>query len=251
MSIRHSLAILLIGIALSSGAFAVTDITKRFEINPIRMTYEDLSAIVENMRGLIQNANKETVDGRKEEVSMWISAGEDTLNIQEWETLSKVKSLPKVARSIRFKYRLYEGPVSEVELTLTDTFREVSIRGSDAAQIQAISSYLREQFNQHNTVLGGNFFRLAGAFILFIIGAILLNVRKGQSNSIAPAPVAAGLAIVLSIFVLPWELWFPGIAIYADSASFIDRHANLLSFLSLILALAIPLIQLAYHRIRK
>ena len=46
-----------------------------------------------------------------------------------------------------------------------------------------------------------------------------------------------GTILTLSAWLLPWEEWFPGSAVYRDDASFLVRHAALISFLGFIVTI--------------
>ena len=45
-----------------------------------------------------------------------------------------------------------------------------------------------------------------------------------------------GVILILFVFLFPWEEWLPGSAVYRYEASFLVRHAALISFLSFLVA---------------
>jgi len=233
--------------------YADIEISKQFKVSPIRMTYNDLSVMLDNVKGLLQKANREyAVDIEK--VSLSVSAGEDTINIQGWEVLTEIKGLPKVGRSIRFRYRFYNAPVSELEITLTDSRREVSVSGSESSQIYAISSYLKETMDNHSTKFGGSTFRLIGGVILYGVALIFLYISYTSPvitdrNSLVL--IISCMAIFISILALPWDLWFPGTAIYAESANFLDRNINIISFIGALITIAITVASLIRWGMKK
>ena len=79
--------------------------------------------------------------------------------------------------------------------------------------------------------------RLIGAGLLIIVGFMLV-ASAGNAVTLTPsvrlALALTGLILSLSVWLLPWEEWFPGSAVYRDDASFLVRHAALISFLGLL-----------------
>jgi len=225
--------------------YATTETSKRFDISPTHMTYSDLASLIANVNKLLQKANFE--NDRREEVSLSLSTGEDTININGWNDITKETGLPMVSHSVRFRYNMYDSPVSNIEITLTDAVREISIKGSDSSQVQAISSYLKESLTPHHIIFGGDSFRTFGGMVLFFIAVILVNIKNIKTREVFIAPFIVGLLIMAVVFIFPWSHWFPGVAIYAESASFIDRNINIISFVGVIFSILIPIIGFSFR----
>ena len=155
--------------------------------------------------------------------------------------LSNIKGLPKIGYSFRFRYELYNATVSNLDIVLTDRIQEISLSGTDSTQIHAISTYLKEKIEAHGTHLGGTYFRLMGAGLLWLVGIVLINVSINNAKKIKHLPKVLGVFLFISIYLLPWDIWFPGTAIYADSANFLDRNINVISFIGVIISVLIPL----------
>lgn len=51
------------------------------------------------------------------------------------------------------------------------------------------------------------------------------------------ALITTGLILSVSVWLLPWTEWFPGSAVYRGDASFIVRHAVLISFIGFLATL--------------
>ena len=57
-----------------------------------------------------------------------------------------------------------------------------------------------------------------------------------------------GPFLSISVWILPWEDWFPGVVIVHGDASIIVRYAPELSFFGLLLTLVTFLLSLVYAR---
>jgi hypothetical protein len=236
----------------ASEAGAANVVTREFDIRAVRMSYDDLATIIENVRGMLEEANgppPAEPGPLGPYVSLSVSAGEDTLNIQDWPVLSKVRDLPPTGRSIRLRYRWDGAPVAELAITLNDTKRTVTVAGSDTSQLNAVSSYLREALTSQSTYFGGSSFRFAVGVPIWIAGIVFLFAARFLPSPAALFAWVCGIGAPLALFLVPWESLLPGAAIYSGSASFIDRNINLISFIGVILAIislaisVIPLIR--------
>ena len=137
----------------------------------------------------------------------------------------------------------------EVRLFLQDFSRTVTVVGSDTAQVEAIAEFIRTHFNKHTTLLGGSVFRMIGYFplslvVFFIVTLLgpgvlfyLFPVLRRSDAPQAISYLAAIVVILIVMFSFPWDEWFPGTAIYADSAIFVDRNANWLTALETLLTI--------------
>ena len=84
--------------------------------------------------------------------------------------------------------------------------------------------------SQAETTFGGFHHRLIGAGLLIFVGFILAS--GGNTVTFTPpvrlALVLTGLILSFSVWLLPWEEWFPGSAVYRGDASFLVRHMALI-----------------------
>jgi hypothetical protein len=80
-----------------------------------------------------------------------------------------------------------------------------------------------------------------GAFGIYVLVAILLSFQQASLIRTAVGSLVVLVLVValnISIFALPWAVWFPGTTVYTGSASFIERHAAMIGVLGLIVGLA-------------
>ena len=157
---------------------------------------------------------------------------------------------PPVATSVYYQYHNRTGVISSINVRLLDSSRTVEISGRSRDQVEAAASVAITIISQAEAIFGGSTQRSFGGFLL-LVGSLILNV--GSWNLFWPAgrislaawltgPILilsmrlTGLFLAFSIW-LPWGEWFPGTAVYRDDASFLVRHAALISFLGFIAAI--------------
>ena len=75
-------------------------------------------------------------------------------------------------------------------------------------------------------------------------------IPSTASTTLKILAVVVPLCLFFSVFALPWEIWLPGTAVVSGSASWIDRHANMLTFLGFLLALVVLIASLVRGFIR-
>jgi len=231
-------------------------IQREFQTKPLRLTYEELSHFLNELITLADTANRAEEDTQRRYpriVRLSIAAGEDTMKLTELKSLPQLRGLAPVAYGIRFSYEAYGNPISDITIDLGDFTRRVTIAGTDAAQIQAIPSYTRQRLDSYTTWFGGVLLRMLSGTTLLVI-AILLAVG-GLSiyfrGKLVPAQKTIGVLLIASVVLLPWEAWLPGTAVYAGSASWLDRNINVISLLGVILTVAIPAIIAIFQSLEK
>lgn len=254
-------ALLLIAATTGHGQ---TELTKEFALDPVNMTYADVSSILDELKEVVGRANGDFIRSFEEQHSFlpieWIrvsvSSEQDTLELKEWGRLSDVRGVPTVGYSMRMSYELLGAPISNIRITLTDGYRSVSIRGTDAAQVNAVSALLRERFDSYSKLLGGSTVRMYGGASLLLLGWVLsaatdfflMYPNKWPLKRRMLVSILLALLLIGVIFLLPWSRWLPGVAIYSGSASFIDRYINVISAFGVVLTIAIPVASMLWHR---
>lgn len=240
---------LIIGLIVVLPVNASTEISRQSELHPLTITYDDLSTLLENLKGQLSKANIGFQKDEHENITLSISKDEDTVTINGWERITEIKGLPNPGRSLRFRYHSYSAPVSDVELTFTDYSRTITVTGSDGAEVNGVYAYLKDNLGRQVNIFGGTLPRYFGGILLLLLGliSILYGNRIDKNGTIYKL---LGLAIITSLILLPWSEWLPGFAIYLGSASFVDRYVNTISLLGLISSFAIPALGYLFTRKR-
>ncbi|EHK7846493.1 hypothetical protein H8Q52_002729 [Vibrio parahaemolyticus] len=217
---------------------------RKIELDAIKMTYSDLSNVLSNIELLIESANQSVPkkEYNEESVEISISSGQDTIRLTGWQSFKEEQYLPPKGYSVRFRYSYSNAPISYVTLTLADGIREIQVSGSDRSQVNAISLALRDSLDKHSTKFGGIGFRAICALVFIVSVMLLISLffHKLKYIVIIQAVTAIGANII--IYALPWDKWIAGFTIYLDSASFIDRNINMMSFVGILISIAVPLI---------
>ena len=220
------------------------------KFGPVRFSQEQLLELVDRLRVFAEQQGSSLAESDDASQTLSLSDGQATLRISEEISVETLGASPPVATSVYYQYYNRTGVISSIDVQLWDTSRTVEISGRSRDQVEAAASVASTIISQAETILGGSTQRtLGGVFLLF--GGLILNVgslilsRSAGRISLAPQltrPIGTlpmqltGLILTLSIW-LPWEEWLPGTAVYRDDASFLVRHAALISFLGFIAAI--------------
>jgi hypothetical protein len=248
--LRHILVILIcIPILICAPGIATPEHLKQTTLPPIVLSYTDLDHILVNVKSQLVSANKATKDNGRPSAKATIEAGEESITLPDWESLLSVKSAPNPGRAFRFVFTQSDSSVSRVEIALSDAYRQLIVEGADAAQVNAIYSYLKDAFDDFRVSIGGYSFRsvigllagsLGGSLIIQpFLHPLIMRVLEPSRTVVYPGKgslfsILCGVSVLLIVFMLPWGDWFTGFAVYTGSTSFIDRNINWMSFLGLV-----------------
>ena len=154
--------------------------------------------------------------------------------------METLDSAPPVATSVSYRYLNRLGVISSIDIRFNDIRRELEISGRSRDQVEAAANLAGMIISQSETTLGGLMHRVIGAGLLIIVGFMLV-ASAGNAVTLTPsvrlALALTGLIFSLSVWLLPWEEWFPGSAVYRGDALFLVRHAALISFLGLLVTI--------------
>ena len=224
-------------------AQAMFSTERRF--GPVRLSQEELLELVDRLRSFAeqQGPTPAASDDAIQILSLsdgqsTLRIGQSTLRISEEISMETLGSAPPVATSVSYEYRNRTGVISSIRLRLSDASRTLDITGRSRDQVEAAASVASSIISQSQTTAGGRFQRSIWGFVLIAVGLTLVWMSGLSAfRPILGALQLAGLVLTLSVWVLPWEDWFPGSAVYRDDASFFVRHAALISFLGFLLAI--------------
>lgn len=205
----------------------------------LRMTYADLSSLLDRARAIVADANAGTDDYTLERLT--ISAGADEVTFKEDFSRAALAHAPALATSLTYSYYRPSAPISDITLRLGDHSRELEVSGSSREQVESLVLLVSSDLDKLGCSMGGTGMRALGGVLLLVaaMGIGLLPaagiVKKAIGNILVLGTV---IVINVSLWTLPWQEWFPGTAITAGSQSFIDRHAPLIGFGGLVVGVA-------------
>ena len=203
------------------------------EFGPVRLSQEQLLELVDRLRSFAEQQGSTPAASDDATQILSLSDGQSTLRMSEEISMETLGSAPPVATSVSYEYRNRTGVISSIRLRLSDASRTLDITGRSRDQVEAAASVASSIISQFRTTVGGLFQRAFGAAFLIVFGLILaLTPASFTYRPRVWAQQLAGFVLTLSVWVLPWEDWFPGSAVYRGDASFFVRHAAAISFLA-------------------
>jgi hypothetical protein len=213
--------------------------TRRTEIPPVRLSYNDLTGVVERARELIKTSNASFSSSPYEHPHEYLLVDDRVAQVEITRDFSpaSLAGAPEVAYIARYQYRFPDAPVSSVEFTLADYARDVVVEGQSRTGVDAISNLISSDLNRHNTSFAGPQFRSVGslALLLFLFCAFAF---AGLAPLSVPGRIALyglGLCILVGLYSIPWSYWLAGTEVYAVDASWFQRHAPVLTFIGVLL----------------
>ena len=212
-----------------------TTYSQSVEFSAVRLSYEDLSELVTRLHGVVEQANSgaECVTRRD---TLTVGDQFNSVELTGEFSLTSFARAPLVAHSVNYRYYCLDAPISKVEISLRDFERELSVSGRSRDQVAALSAMAAEMLRPHETAMGGWKFRLLGAYCLALSGLFIpVLATRSPYRAVKVVSWVAGPMMSLSIWVFPWERWFPGAAFYSGDASFLVRHSALISFAGAVL----------------
>lgn len=208
-------------------------LTIEIKVPSLRMSLDDLDSMLATSRSLIRGANS-NIDRTYINESIELTHKRLSVRYESWENLNDESGIPKFVTTVNYNYSSKRGsPVENTSIILKGSYREVEVRGTDKAQVQALATFLETELNKHSNILTSDLVKLCGAIFLILSGAILVTYRRNVSP-IAITMNLVGVFVLLSPTVLPWSHWLPGVAVLADSSSYLEQYVNEITLFSTI-----------------
>jgi hypothetical protein len=244
LSVLISLCLSLSTISLSAKA---AEFSHERDLPPLTLAATDLDNVLRKAQSLIAAANGplgEQDYSIRESVKLGVRGKE--IEIPHFSLASSV-AFPRVIFKFSYFYSRPNKPISSFMVDLGDYSRRVSASGKAAGQVELISKLVENDLLRHSTWIGGaTFRRLAGISlsVLLLISLIVSSVycwNTRRYNEVG-MPICSALGLLL-LFLVPWERYLPGFALYQSySPFFLIRHAPQVTLLILVATLAgIPL----------
>jgi len=262
MAQRHCAQIsVLIGLWLSLSAISPSakgaEFSHERDLPPLTLVASHLDNILRKAQSLIAAANgpsdKQDYSVR-ESVRLGVRGKE--IEIPHFSLASSV-AFPRVIFRFSYSYSRPNTPISSFTVDLGDYARRMSASGEAGDQVELISKLVENDLLRHSTWIGGaTFRRLAGMClsVLLLISLMVSSVYCWNTRRYGDLgmPICSALGLLL-LFLVPWERYIPGFALYQSySPFFLIRHAPQIALLLLVATLAgIPLSFFLPHWRRK
>ena len=246
LRIRMILFGLLVALAASPQDAPGTELSLEADVAPVKATYRDILGIIKQARMLVATANADSDDQYVSE-SLRLQDERVTLTLASGFSEHAIGGAPEVTYRAYYEYHNPKAPISAVTIRLSDAWRNLSVSGSSHEQVNALHGLLVQELGNHTTFMGGTGFRTAGGLILQISAYILMMVALLLMERVTRLSCLVLASLVyFSTWILPWDIWFPGTAIYLDSASFIVRYSAAISLAGVVATLLTFVLGIAY-----
>ena len=218
------------------------------EFSTVRLSYADLSDLVTRLHGVVAQANLAAMC-TSDRGSLTVGDNSRSVELTGDFSLGSFARAPLVAYSMSYSYSCYDAPISRVDLSLGDFSRKLRVSGRSRDQVAALSAMLTDMLKHHESGIGGFGFRVFGAGVLLLVGsAIPLLSSLSSRRAVKVVCGVAGPMVCLSIWIFPWDGWFPGAAFYSGDAAFLVRHNALVTFAGAVLTVVTCAISIWYSR---
>jgi hypothetical protein len=213
---------------------------RKVHLSPMRMSYDDLAVVIRQLRSLVNTANGSIkADDRYITDRLRIVASGRELTVERFSDAKAIQNAP--ARSTRVSYTYQaasEAPISSVDIELADFSRDIEVKGTSPAQVDAITAMLVTHLSEAATMFGGWGFRLAAGLTAYVFIGLLLALPRlaNVPKVVATTASLIALALMTAVWVLPWDDWFPGTAAYAGDVSFLTRYGPEISAIGVVLS---------------
>ena len=207
------------------------------EFGPVRFSQEQLLELVDRLQVFAERLGSTTGESDDVSQTLSLSDGQSTLVISEAISVETLGSAPPVATSVSYRYLNRLGVIRSIDVRFNDARRVLEISGRSRDQVEAAANLAGMIIRQSETTLGGLTHRTLLGGLLLAVGFMLVASAGNVVIDLTLTPpvrralALTGLMLSLSVWLLPWEEWVLGTVIYRGDASFLVRHAALISFL--------------------
>jgi hypothetical protein len=215
-------------LGLVSHAYGAPLIIREFDLPAINLTYIDLSEFIGKIRELETNLNKDFPE-RKITEELRIRSGDTTQAFLTGFELSEIATLSDPAFSFEYTYHVSGAPLAYIVLEFTDYSQKVRISGTSSMQVETLGNLIEKGLEEHSKWLGGPGARFLMGFSFFILAAVFLRPTASIDSVMWKAVLLLMLLAFARVFSF-WDGYFPGFAVYPDSAVWWRRNLDEISF---------------------
>jgi hypothetical protein len=224
---------------------------------PLKLSQEDLKALISNIEIYVAKANSESVTTVVHQVE--ISDGEKTITYKGSVASLPIERLPEICYKLTYFYYLpysEDSSVSQIAMNFDDYSRTLTVQGSQPEQVDGLFLLIQDDISKHISRFGGSGFRqlfvMSIYFLVVGLGAFFYFLRRNGWYFLFGS--ICGAAILIVGFLLPLPKILPGFALISGEVSWIRRYSAEIGFYGLIITLliaSIPFLKIHKKHARK
>jgi len=238
----------------SRGVHAVT-FTQTRTLGPVRASYTQLATAVDHINAFLAETNGKSPHASLEitiSSSVELFPGKESSQVAFGDRLNAAiaaESIP-VAHTFNYTYICSDcRAISRVTIEFHDFQRKITVAGPSFEHVSALAGLANEQLAPLAHGVGGLAARGVAGVVIFCISFVMQGVGlllQLPSLRVGPRwlPMTlsiVGLAIIIAYWAAPTIEWFPGVAIYGSSPSFMTRYAPEVTFWGAVGSIAISI----------
>jgi len=241
--VRQAIIIILLLHLLAHSYAAEINYFRNTQLPPLRISFADLQKILDKSTSLMTTANsKESSKSRREEISLY--RGDQQVTLAGHLLNAEGARIPETIDRFEYFARAQDPPgaVSWIQMSFSDSSRDLKVEGSSPDQVDAVFSSLKDDLMGVSTPLGGFMFWYllitflsTGTIIHIMLSFIHWKIEKRQPPL---APLVFSIVTLILTWTLPLKKIFAGFSAVKGDASFMVRYGPQISFLSLVLCIA-------------
>jgi hypothetical protein len=212
---------------------------------PLKLSQEDLKALISNIEIYVAKANSESVTTVVHQVE--ISDNEKTITYKGPAASLPFERLPEICYKLTYLYYLpysEDSSVSQIQMNFDDYSRTLTVQGSQPEQVDGLFLLIQDDISKHISRFGGSGFRqsLVMLIYLFLIGMFFLFYYLHNNGWYIAFGIICGATVLLVGFFLLLQKILPGFALISGEVSWIRRYSAEIGFYGLIITLLVAII---------
>jgi hypothetical protein len=228
-------------------AIADTNYSRTVELPPLRVSFEDLQAILDKVSSLVIVANKGSSNWEEE---LQLRKGEQRIKMSGHRLEPEGAKVPRSIDSFEYTGRVSytgrdsdEAPITHVAISFYDYKRSVSVEGRSPEQVDAMISALRDDLSKLSIPFGNfgkTFLTWPGLLFggpIWLLGLALFVIWRNWVQTrrrILVVPAMIFVLLLIALLVLPLDEIFAGFSAVHGEAYLLIRYGPEITFLGLV-----------------
>jgi len=248
---RYKLFFILSFLAITAFGQNTVNYLRTNDYDRLKISIEDFKKIVASVQYYYNETHKDSTD-RYRTVSFKcdFSKKEKSLTLSSFKQVTELNLNGENYSDIVFSYSWDTKPISEVTIFLNNSFRKITVSGTDEKKVEALYRDLDNQLQSKETPFAWVNLVMTFTFFLYLIFTFALimciytaeNVfSKNRTRQSTVTLIVAGLYcfVALGFYFSHLSLrdMFPDFLLTPDKSTWIDRNINILGFIAFVLTI--------------